>query len=65
MSDAGNEKITLYRRPKFIEVLHEVRRRMADEADLDLALLAEAARLYTKVEVDAPAENETSEKKLS
>lgn len=34
----------MYRRPKFLEVLLEIRREMAREADYDVNLLVETAR---------------------
>ena len=35
---------TMYRRPKFLEILLEIRREMALEADYDVDLFAEIAR---------------------
>ena len=34
----------MYRRPKFLEVLHEIREEMSREADYDMDLFAERAR---------------------
>lgn len=34
----------MYRRPKFLEVLHEIREQMSREADYDMDLFAELAR---------------------
>jgi hypothetical protein len=34
----------MYRRPKFLEILLEIRREMAHEADYDVELFAELAR---------------------
>ncbi len=34
----------MYRRPKFLEILLEIRRQMALEADFDVALFTETAR---------------------
>ncbi len=34
----------MYRRPKFLEVLHEIRQEMAREADFRMDLFAEKAR---------------------
>ena len=34
----------MYRRPKFLEVLHEIREEMSREADYDMDLFAEMAR---------------------
>jgi len=34
----------MYRRPKFLELLHEIREQMSREADYDMDLFAEMAR---------------------
>jgi hypothetical protein len=34
----------MYRRPKFLEILHEIREHMSREADYDMDLFAELAR---------------------
>lgn len=34
----------MYRRSKFVEVLHQIRQEMADEADYDALLMLEMAR---------------------
>lgn len=34
----------MYRRPKFLEILHEIREEMSREADYDMDLFAEMAR---------------------
>lgn len=34
----------MYRRPKFLEILHEIREEMSREADYDMDLFAESAR---------------------
>jgi hypothetical protein len=34
----------MYRRPKFLEILHEIREQMSREADYDMDLFAELAR---------------------
>ncbi len=39
----------MYRRPKFLEILLEIRREMALEADYDVDLFAEIARAGTRV----------------
>ncbi len=38
----------MYRRPKFLEILLEIRRDMAHEADYDVDLFAEIARSGTR-----------------
>lgn len=52
----------MYRRPKFLEVLLEIRREMAHEADYDVDLFAEIARSGVRQKDDEPlpkaAENE-------
>lgn len=35
---------SMYRRAKFVEILHEIRKEMAHEADYDVDLFAELAR---------------------
>jgi len=37
-------KKTMYRRPKFLEVLHNIREEMSREADYDVDLFAEMVR---------------------
>ena len=37
-------KDKMYRRPKFLEILHEIREEMSREADYDMDLFAEMAR---------------------
>jgi hypothetical protein len=34
----------MYRRPKFLEILHEIREQMSREADYDVDLFAESVR---------------------
>ena len=34
----------MYRRPKFLEILHEIREQMSRDADYDMDLFAELAR---------------------
>lgn len=41
----------MYRRPKFLEILHEIRQQMAHEADYDVDLFAEMVRSGTGVPV--------------
>jgi len=36
--------MTLYRRPKFLEILHEIREEMSREVDYDIDLFAETVR---------------------
>lgn len=48
----------MYRRPKFLEILHEIREEMSREADYDMDLFAELARSGKK-------ENMDSEKRFS
>lgn len=36
--------MTLYRRPKFLEILHEIREEMSREVDYDVDLFAEITR---------------------
>lgn len=40
--------MTLYRRPKFLEILHEIREEMSREVDYDVDLFAETARTGKK-----------------
>jgi hypothetical protein len=40
----GNRKYLMYRRPKFLEVLHSIREEMSREADYDVDLFAEMVR---------------------
>jgi hypothetical protein len=39
-----NQKLLMYRRPKFLEVLHAVREEMSREVDYDVDLFAEMVR---------------------
>jgi hypothetical protein len=39
-----NQKMPMYRRPKFLEVLHAIREEMSREADYDVDLFAEMVR---------------------
>jgi hypothetical protein len=41
-------EITMYRRPRFLEVLHAIREEMSREADYDVDLFAEMVRSGTK-----------------
>ena len=48
-SDSANRKakirnLPMYRRPKFLEVLHKIREEMSREADYDVDLFAELVR---------------------
>jgi len=43
-SAIGNRKYLMYRRPKFLEVLHAIREEMSREADYDVDLFAEMVR---------------------
>jgi hypothetical protein len=43
-SPIGNWKYCMYRRPKFLEVLHAIREEMSREADYDVDLFAEMVR---------------------
>ncbi len=63
----------MYRRPKFLEILLEIRREMALEADYDVELFAEIARsgirpptvkthVSTRTEVHQAAESQESKK---
>ena len=49
----------MYRRAKFVEILHEIRQEMAHEADYDVDLFAERARSGN------PAVTSRKRKKLS
>jgi hypothetical protein len=40
----NKEQIEMYRRPKFLEVLHAIREEMSREADYDVDLFAEMVR---------------------
>jgi hypothetical protein len=40
--------MSMYRRPKFLEILLDIRREMAHEADYDVELFAELARTGRK-----------------
>ena len=48
----------MYRRPKFLEVLHEIREEMSREADYDVDLFAELARTGEFKGQKLEAENE-------
>jgi hypothetical protein len=50
---------SIYRRAKFVEILHEIRQEMAHEADYDVDLFAELARTGN------PAVTSAKRKKLS
>lgn len=43
----------MYRRPKFLEILHEIREEMSREADYDMDLFAEMARSDKREKGDA------------
>jgi|GEM_PF-1539784 len=43
----------MYRRPKFIEILHEIRQEMAADADYDVVLFTEMVR-SGEMSVNAP-----------
>lgn len=40
----GSSKVLMYRRPKFLEVLHSIREQMSREVDYDVDLFAEMVR---------------------
>jgi hypothetical protein len=42
----------MYRRPKFLEVLHEIREEMSRQADYDVDLFVEMLRSERKFEID-------------
>jgi hypothetical protein len=42
--EIGNRKYLMYRRPKFLEVLHAIREEMSREVDYDVDLFAEMVR---------------------
>ena len=44
----------MYRRPKFLEILHEIREEMARQADYDVDLFAEMARSGKRARAEAP-----------
>ncbi len=44
----------MYRHPKFLEVLHEIREDMSREAGYDILRLAEIARNGQKPDADSP-----------
>ena len=44
----------MYRRPKFLEVLLDIRREMAHEADYDTDLFAEIVRTGRRSSIDKP-----------
>jgi hypothetical protein len=39
-----NQKLSMYRRPKFLEVLHAIREEMSREVDYDVDLFSEMVR---------------------
>jgi hypothetical protein len=43
-SEIANPKLVMYRRPKFLEVLHAIREDMSREVDYDVELFAEMVR---------------------
>ena len=43
-SAIGNQKCLMYRRPKFLEVLHAIREEMSREVDYDVDLFTEMVR---------------------
>jgi hypothetical protein len=43
-SEIGNSKLVMYRRPKFLEVLHAIRQEMSREVDYDVDLFSEMVR---------------------
>lgn len=45
----------MYRRPKFLEILHEIREEMSREADYDMDLFAELARSGKNAKNDSSA----------
>lgn len=55
----------MYRRPKFLEVLLEIRRRMSRSADYDVDLFAEKIRSgsFAKADFELIAQNGNIEKK--
>ena len=44
--------MSLYRRPKFLEILHEIREEMSREVDYDVDLFAEIVRTGKKQNKD-------------
>lgn len=44
--------MTLYRRPKFLEILHEIREEMSRDVDYDVDLFAETVRTGKKQKRD-------------
>lgn len=44
--------MSLYRRPKFLEILHEIREEMSREVDYDVDLFAETIRTGNKQKKD-------------
>jgi hypothetical protein len=44
----GNRQYFMYRRPKFLEVLHAIREEMSREADYDVDLFTEMVRSGTQ-----------------
>jgi hypothetical protein len=45
---SADRKVLMYRRPKFLEVLHKIREDMSREADYDVDLFAEMVRSGVK-----------------
>jgi hypothetical protein len=57
----------MYRRPKFLEVLLEIRQEMARDADYDVDLFAEMVRsgkIAENEKIHALAESSSSEEKI-
>lgn len=60
--------MSIYRRPKFLEILHEVREEMSREADYDVDLFAEMVRSGKKIRENRKfeiANDEAKNKNLS
>ncbi|MFN2516266.1 MAG: hypothetical protein ABR556_08620 [Pyrinomonadaceae bacterium] len=47
-SEVGKPKFVMYRRPKFLEVLHAIREEMSREVDYDVDLFSEMVRSGVK-----------------
>lgn len=54
----------MYRRPKFLEVLDEVRQEMSHEADYDVDLFAEIVRNAQREKTDGEIEKTVNIEKL-
>lgn len=54
--------MSLYRRPKFLEILHEIREEMSREVDYDVDLFAEMVRTGTKQKGDRDENKSYNEK---